>query len=431
MYYYLQLGKLIAYLLLSIFLSITHPTMAANDPKILNFQDFTSNSSIDQPASSSSGGHTGIEIPSESPASKTKNSNPLGLASTIYNNLSLGRNFQNTGLSQETIQQLTWLSNERQRIAAASNQQRNNKQSGGNNWGLGYLAQYFDITTDDVIQRILWSAIPFRKAAYNLNDSNDMKASLTNNMVTQDDDPYSLTTVIPPSQSISDGNQLGNINNQQNTNNKKYYSYMERFIHSRPDMYGPLWISITLVFSIAIFSNIVSFINYKSKLTSMMELTLQAHTSATNVSNNNPVRRVTDTLQDEPDWHYSMEELNMAASAITFYSTLMPIFTWSMFWCQGYPSFYTLTETICAFGYSLSIFIPLSVLFMIQIIIFRYIMLILASFMSGVALFLSFLPIVQSNTTGKGGSHLILLTIPFGQFCLGYILHRIMLQPVV
>ena len=72
-------------------------------------------------------------------------------------------------------------------------------------WQLDYFGQYFDVTTRQVLSRILWSSIPLV------------------------------------------GSSKGN--------------FVERHIQTVPDLYGPVWISSTLVFSIAICGNIANYFN--------------------------------------------------------------------------------------------------------------------------------------------------------------------------
>lgn len=71
-------------------------------------------------------------------------------------------------------------------------------------WGFSLFAQYFGVTTEDVLSRITWSMMPLKA---------------------------------PTGE-----------------------SYIERFIRNNPDVYGPFWISVTLIFSIAIFSNLSSYL---------------------------------------------------------------------------------------------------------------------------------------------------------------------------
>lgn len=324
-------------------------------------------------------------------------------------------NYANTGLSDATIQQLT-------RLAEKQKVKQQNTNNSGNNWGLGYLAQYFDVTTDDVLQRIIWSVIPLRKAVIDLDDIN---APLASNMISADDNEL----FSPSSSDQQDGSTGDRI-----VGKKRYSSYIERYIESRPDIYGPFWICITLIFSVAIFSNLTSFVEYRSKLNHALDTlstTAPSGSSANNLTDAHHPKNLAHNVLNvaEMDWHYSVEELNMAASLVTSYVLMIPLLIWSMFWFGGYTRFYTLTETICAYGYSISIFIPISMLFIVQETFIRYTLIALGSLLSGYVLMLSFYPIVQSDSKLKGSPQILLLALPGLQFLLGYVLHRIMLQP--
>lgn len=358
----------------------------------LDFQDYGPSRSDDVNKIPAQQPEVQVRIPS--PATTGNNPSSRQSIPTAKSVLNLMQNLANpgggqaSGLSEETIQQLIWLSNKQK------NKNQRSSIAAGSNWGLGYFAQYFDVTTNDVLQRILWSAVPIRKTGIDLDDS-ELTAPLASNSDKSqiDDSGDAFSPMTNTSDHIFE--QLGS--------KKKQYSYMERFIQSRPDFYGPFWVSTTLVFLVALFSNLVSYLNYKAKV----------------LEHGQPEGLV--------DWHYSVDELNMTASLVTFYVTLLPAFLWFLFWFRGCTKYYTLTETMCAYGYSLSIFIPLSALLMVQSIIFRYLAILLAASMSGLVLVMSFLPMVLSNQ-GGGSSRIILIIVMVCQVGTAYILHRIMLQ---
>jgi hypothetical protein len=267
------------------------------------------------------------------------------------------------------------------------------------NWILNQLSQYFDVTTTDVVERIIWSAIPFRKTRPDVDSSDELMAPLTDETMSSH---VMMDDVVPPSVSSK----------------QTHYSYMERFIQSRPDFYGPFWISTTLVFIIATVSNIMSLVHHS----------LESEQLASAISQNKSAEVYSDLLDSKLDkWHYSMDELNMSSSLIMMYLAMVPTFFWFLFWFRGCSKFYTLAETICAYGYSLSIFIPLALMLAIQATLIRYTMIILASALSGGVLLLSFLPVAKSDPN-PASSHIILAFVPLCQLGLAYVIHRIMLQ---
>ena len=320
-------------------------------------------------------------------------SNPV--LSALQNIVNLS---SSSGMSEESLRQM---------VAATIKQRQNQpgtSTSSGGYWGFGYFAQYFDVTTSEVLQRIIWSALPLRVKGVDLDSLNEQE-------------------LMAPLASSSSSNSNDNSSKVCATKQRSY-SYVERFIQSRPDFYGPFWISTTLVFAIAIFSNIVSFYNYRSKI----EKLGLAHLNDKFGDSSKSIEELSNELGISMDsWHYSMEELNLATSAVMVYSMVLPTLLWFLFWVRGCTKYYTLTETICAYGYSMSIFVPISAIFMIQSTIIRYLFLTTASILSGLVLTMSFFPVIKTDPKA-GSSHIILAIIPACVFGFAYILHRIMLQ---
>lgn len=291
--------------------------------------------------------------------------------------------------SGETIRKLIGTAN-----ILGTNSQTSRKPTIEGGWGLSYLSQYFDITTSDVLQRIIWSIVPFRKGGVKLDDS-----------LGEDE----LFTRLNP--------EVASDEKAQFMSSQTSYSYIERFIQSRPDLFGPTWISITLAFAVVVFSNFVSFTAYQSKFANKLD--------PINLMNSAQSDKFASEELDR--WHYSLEQLNQATSLVIFHVLVVPTILWIIFWLRGCTKYYTITETVCAYGYSLSIFVPLTALLVYQSIWFRYTLILIASGLSGSALTLSFLPIVKSDPNPTS-SHLILIIVPLCQLTFAYILHRIMLQ---
>lgn len=103
-------------------------------------------------------------------------------------------------------------------------------------WSLEYYQQLFDVDTKDVVERIMCSLIP-----------------------------------------------------------KKHNLVINR-IKLKPDLYGPLWISITLVFAIAISGNIASYFQH---------------------------------INEKTHWKYNFHLVSYAATAIYTYIALIPIALWA------------------------------------------------------------------------------------------------------
>lgn len=127
-------------------------------------------------------------------------------------------------------------------------------------------------------------------------------------------------------------------------------NYLKSVIGDAPDLYGPIWIVITLVFSIAISGNIARYMQ-------------QAGSSSTH-------------------WHYNFHLVSLAATVIIFYVCGVSTGLWATFkWTLKAvdPNFETDTSSytpsllslLCVYGYSLAIYIPVSILWMIPVGVFE------------------------------------------------------------
>lgn len=101
-------------------------------------------------------------------------------------------------------------------------------------WTFEYYQQFFDVNTEEVKQRILWSMVP----------------------------------------------SLGK-------------NYLEHYIKPNPDLYGPIWICTTLIFTIAVSGNVANYLQYAPHGTY--------------------------------HWRYDFHLISYAATAIISYAWLVPI----------------------------------------------------------------------------------------------------------
>ncbi|XP_037933860.1 protein YIPF1 [Teleopsis dalmanni] len=75
-------------------------------------------------------------------------------------------------------------------------------------------------------------------------------------------------------------------------------TYLRSNIGRNPDMYGPFWIAVTLIFSIGISGNIASYLQH---------------------------------INDNFQWHYNFHLVSYAASCIFLYANLVPATLWAIF----------------------------------------------------------------------------------------------------
>uniref|UniRef100_A0A1L8D906 Protein YIPF n=1 Tax=Nyssomyia neivai TaxID=330878 RepID=A0A1L8D906_9DIPT len=152
-------------------------------------------------------------------------------------------------------------------------------------------------------------------------------------------------------------------------------TYLKSQIGTNPDLYGPIWIVITLIFSIAISGNIANYLQ-------------QADTNFR--------------------WHYNFHLVSYAATAIITYACLVPLALWATFKWSLQPtsvdletdtSHYTpgLLTLLCIYGYSLAIYIPVSILWVIQISVLQWLLVMTAALMSGSVLIFVLMPALRNS----------------------------------
>jgi len=147
-------------------------------------------------------------------------------------------------------------------------------------------------------------------------------------------------------------------------------SFLEHHIRPRPDLYGPFWICVTLVFSIAISGNVADFLQ-KSV-------------------GDNP----------DPTWHYDFHKVSLAATAVFSYASILPAGLYGfLWWCGAGAGAASLSfiELVCLYGYSLAIYIPVSLLWLIQVSWWQWICVLAGAGLSGSVLFLPIWPAVRDQ----------------------------------
>uniref|UniRef100_A0A182S7F9 Protein YIPF n=1 Tax=Anopheles maculatus TaxID=74869 RepID=A0A182S7F9_9DIPT len=179
-------------------------------------------------------------------------------------------------------------------------------------------------------------------------------------------------------------------------------SYLKLNIATNPDLYGPVWIVLTLIFTIAISGNMASYLQ--------------------NTGNHH--------------WRYNFHLVSYSATAIITYTLLVPCALWAFLkWSThstemeideeeeepqavGTPS---LLSLVCIYGYSLAIYIPVSVLWTIQVSLFQWLLVITGAFLSGFALLTILMPAVKKSKY----SLFIVLVVELAHFALaaGFMLY--------
>ncbi|KAI1884478.1 hypothetical protein AGOR_G00226800 [Albula goreensis] len=147
-------------------------------------------------------------------------------------------------------------------------------------------------------------------------------------------------------------------------------NFVKHHLRSNPDLYGPFWICATLVFSMAISGNLSNFLSQKG----------------------------------DPKNHYrpQFHRVTIAAVVVFLYAWLVPLCVWGFLtWRKGterQTGGYSFLETVCVYGYSLFIYIPTSVLWIIPFEWLRWLLIMVAMVISGSLLVITFWPAVREDT---------------------------------
>uniref|UniRef100_A0A7S0P223 Protein YIPF n=1 Tax=Calcidiscus leptoporus TaxID=127549 RepID=A0A7S0P223_9EUKA len=128
-------------------------------------------------------------------------------------------------------------------------------------------------------------------------------------------------------------------------------------ISQTPDLYGPFWIATTLIFSMAITGNLASFFAFKP------------------------------TIQN-PNWTYNFNQLTLAGTVVYSYVTLLPLMLWLLL--RYYEASKRLVDILCIYGYTLGVFVPISVLCVVPSDSLRWLLVFLGGAVSGIFLLSNF-----------------------------------------
>ncbi|XP_026864406.2 protein YIPF1 isoform X1 [Electrophorus electricus] len=146
-------------------------------------------------------------------------------------------------------------------------------------------------------------------------------------------------------------------------------NFVRVYIRNNPDLYGPFWICATLVFAIGISGNMSSFFVHHG----------------------------------QPQYKYvpDFRKVTMAATAIYSYAWLVPLVLWGFLaWRNNKVTnivTYSFLEIVCVYGYSLAIYVPAVVLWIIPSEGLRWCSIVVALCLSGSVLVLTFWPAVRDD----------------------------------
>nr|XP_033710192.1 protein YIPF2 isoform X4 [Tursiops truncatus] len=148
------------------------------------------------------------------------------------------------------------------------------------------------------------------------------------------------------------------------------HNFVRHHLRNRPDLYGPFWICATLAFVLAVTGNLTLVLAQRR----------------------------------DPSIHYSPQfhKVTVAGTAIYCYAWLVPLALWGFLqWRKGVRERmgpYTFLETVCVYGYSLFVFIPTVVLWLIPVPWLQWLSGALALALSAAGLVFTLWPVVREDT---------------------------------
>ncbi|CAL4119542.1 unnamed protein product [Meganyctiphanes norvegica] len=166
-------------------------------------------------------------------------------------------------------------------------------------------------------------------------------------------------------------------------------SYLQTYIRPNPDLYGPFWICLTLVFSTAITGNLANYFH----------------------------------MVGENTWRYDFHKVTFAATAIFLYAWLVPLAVWGALKWRGSSANISLLELICIYGYSLSIFIPVSIIWMFPQPWLQWCVAIVAPVLSGSVLVRTVWPALSHDAKQVALAIAVLILVLHTTLALGFMLY--------
>jgi hypothetical protein len=121
-------------------------------------------------------------------------------------------------------------------------------------------------------------------------------------------------------------------------------------LHKGPDLYGPMWISMTLVFCLAVTSNMAAYYEHFRSVSQSSHK--NSAVTPTNSSNYVPPAAV-----EVEEFEYDLNHLIRALTIVTVFSFGLPTAYWMATKCMGISQGVSWDLWICVYGYSLVPFV--------------------------------------------------------------------------
>ncbi|XP_023696808.1 protein YIPF1-like isoform X2 [Paramormyrops kingsleyae] len=166
---------------------------------------------------------------------------------------------------------------------------------------------------------------------------------------------------------------------------------VKRHLRSNPDLYGPFWICVTLVFSMTISGNISTFLSQMG----------------------------------DPKYQYRPQFHRVSVAAVTTfsYAWLVPLGLWGFLTlrqgAERQTGGYSFLETVCVYGYSLFLYIPTTMLWTIPLEWLSWLLILVTMAISGSVLVTTFWPMLREDTKTVAITTLVTVVLLHALFIIG------------
>ena len=153
-----------------------------------------------------------------------------------------------------------------------------------------------------------------------------------------------------------------------------------------PDLYGPFWVTMTLIFLIAATSNMSAYMHHAQKMShqssSSSSSSGSSSSSAADVDSNSTAvpytPDATTEVQDVEEFEYDIRHLLRAATTLTVFAWAAPTFFWLACNCLGMPNI-SWAMWMCVYGYSMTPYLIACALAWIPVAIVEWLVLAIAT----------------------------------------------------
>ncbi|KAG7355483.1 hypothetical protein IV203_000169 [Nitzschia inconspicua] len=176
-----------------------------------------------------------------------------------------------------------------------------------------------------------------------------------------------------------------------------------------PDLYGPFWITMTLIFILGVTANFHAFIHHTTSIHTGGGSSSSSNSNGGGNTTTTTTTSTTTAAEDEFD--YDINHLLNAAYICCGFVFVLPTTLWITTQCCMSMKALTLAEWVCLYGYSLVPFLPVAVLCIIPFAIVSWVLLAVATAVSVLLVVRNVAHPLLANDVGQAKAPPVILII--------------------